>query len=63
MTQRNVLLTPSQQKEIDIKIKNAKFTRLVDGLLLDRKIDADTKAKLILQIKKKIFEVKKVSRF
>ena len=60
---RNIILTNKQQANINQLFKVAKFDRLVKGLLADKKIDADTKSRLILQIKNKIFEVKKVSRF
>lgn len=58
-----VILSDKQKQDINIKLKNSKFTRLVNGLLADKKIDADTKARLILQIKNKLFEVKRVSKF
>ncbi len=61
--QKKVILTERQLIQIDNLIKNAKFTRLVNGLLADRTTNADTKAKMVYELKKKIFEVKKPSRF
>jgi len=51
-----ISLTPSQQANIDKLFKQAKFDRLVKGLLSDTKTTADTKSKLIYDLKKKIFD-------
>jgi hypothetical protein len=56
MKQRSVLLTPFQQANIDKLLKQAKFDRLVKGLLSDTKTTADTKSKLIYALKKKLFD-------
>ena len=56
MKQRNVLLTPSQQANINKLFKQAKFDRLVKGLLSDKTTNADTKSKLVYALKKKIFD-------
>jgi hypothetical protein len=61
--QKKVILTVRQQTQIDNLIKQSKFDRLVKGLLADRTTNADTKAKMVYELKKKIFEVKKPSRF
>jgi hypothetical protein len=61
--QKKVILTIRQQTQIDNLIKQSKFDRLVKGLLADRTTNADTKAKMVYELKKKIFEVKKPSRF
>jgi len=61
--QKKVILTDRQQIQIDNLIKQSKFDRLVKGLLADRTTNADTKAKMVYELKKKIFEVKKPSRF
>jgi hypothetical protein len=62
---KNIKLTPSQQADINLLLKQSKFDRLVKGLLAETKIDRDTKAKLILQLKKKLFDEspKRRSRF
>jgi len=52
---RNIILTVSQQKQIDMLIANAKFTRLVNGLIADKTVNADTKAKMVYDLKKKMF--------
>jgi peptidyl-tRNA hydrolase len=52
--QKKVILTVSQQKQIDMLLNNAKWTRLVNGLLADKTINADTKAKMVYDLKKKI---------
>ena len=53
---KNVILTPSQQANINQLLKQAKFDRLVKGLLADRTTNADTKSKLVYALKKKIFD-------
>jgi len=53
---RNVILTPSQQANINQLLKQSKFDRLVKGLLADKTTNVDTKAKLVYELKKKIFE-------
>jgi hypothetical protein len=52
--QKKVILTVSQQKQIDTLLNNAKWTRLVNGLLADKTVNADTKAKMVYDLKKKI---------
>jgi hypothetical protein len=54
--QKKILLTPKQKITIDNAFKNAKFTRLTNGLLADRTLSADEKSKIILKLKYKIFE-------
>jgi hypothetical protein len=56
MKQRSVLLTPRQRANIDKLLKQAKFDRLVKGLLSDKTTNADTKSKLVYALKKKIFD-------
>ena len=53
---RNVILTPAQTANINQLFKQAKFDRLVKGLLADRNTNADTKSKLVYALKKKIFD-------
>jgi hypothetical protein len=53
--QKKILLTPKQKITIDNAFKNAKFTRLTNGLLADRTLSADEKAHLVFALKKKIF--------
>ena len=52
---KNVKLTPLQVLKIDMAVKNAKFTRLTNGLLADRTLNADEKSKIIFKLKYKIF--------
>jgi len=61
---RNIILTDKQQANINQLFKQAKFDRLVKGLLSDTKTNVDTKAKLVYELKKKIFEApQRKSRF
>lgn len=55
---RNIILTPSQQANINQLLKQSKFDRLVKGLLQDKTTNVDTKSKLVLELKKKIFDNK-----
>lgn len=52
---RNVILTDKQQANINQLLKQAKFDRLVKGLLADSTTNVDTKAKLVYELKKKMF--------
>jgi hypothetical protein len=52
---KNIKLTPAQNTRIDTLMKNAKFTRLTNGLLADKTLTADEKAHLVFALKKKIF--------
>jgi len=53
---KNIILTPGQQANINQLLKQSKFDRLVKGLLADKTTNVDTKAKLVYELKKKIFE-------
>jgi hypothetical protein len=53
---KNVILTDKQQANINQLFKQAKFDRLVKGLLSDKTTNADTKSKLVYALKKKIFD-------
>jgi len=53
---KNIILTPSQQTNINQLLKQAKFDRLVKGLLSDTKTTADTKSRMVYDLKKKIFD-------
>ncbi len=53
---KNIILTDKQQANINQLFKQAKFDRLVKGLLLDKTTNADTKSKLVYALKKKIFD-------
>lgn len=56
MKQRGVILTDKQTANINRLFRQAKFDRLVKGLLADTKTNAETKSKLIYELKKKIFD-------
>lgn len=62
---KNIILTDKQQANINQLFRQSKFDRLVKGLLADKGTNADTKAKLIYALKKKIFDSAptRVSRF
>lgn len=58
MIQKKIILTGKQQNKINHLLKQAKFDRLVKGLLADKTISAENKAKMVYELKKKIFEVR-----
>jgi len=53
---KNISLSPEQKLNIRQLLKQAKFDRLVKGLLADKKLSTDEKAKLVYQLKKKLFD-------
>ena len=53
---KNIILTDKQQANINQLFKQAKFDRLVKGLLADRTTNAEAKSKLVYALKKKIFD-------
>lgn len=52
--QMQVRFTPTQRIEIAKKLKVARFNRLTTALLKEKGVSADEKARLIVQIKKKL---------
>ncbi|WGK94255.1 MULTISPECIES: hypothetical protein [Flavobacterium] len=52
--QMQVRFTPTQRIEIAKKLKIARFNRLTTALLKEKGVSADEKARLIVQIKKKL---------
>ena len=59
---KNIILTNKQQSNINQLFKQSKFDKLVKGLLADKTTNADTKSKLIYDLKKKIFDTKTPER-
>lgn len=50
-----VLLSPKQKKEIDLLLKQSKFDRLCSKIINNKSYSVDDRAKLILELKKRIF--------
>lgn len=50
-----VVLNPKQKKDIDLLLKQSKFDRLCNKIVNTKSYSVDEKAKLILELKKKIF--------
>lgn len=52
---KKVVLTPAQAKVIDLKFKQIKFDRLGKVILENKRLSAQKRAEMIVQLKKKIF--------
>lgn len=52
---RKILLSPSQKEKFDKLLKQAKFDRLASGIINDKRLSAETRSKMILQLKRKMF--------
>lgn len=59
---KNIILTDKQQSNINELFKQSKFDKLVKGLLADKTTNSDTKSRLILELKKKIFDAPPTKR-
>lgn len=57
---KKVVLTWKQEQIIKQKLQVARFERLTQGLLKEKGISADEKAKLIYQLRKKLFPDSKI---
>lgn len=58
MPQKKIKITKAQQEKFDALIKQSKFDRLAYGLIAEKGISADDKAKLILKLRNKMFPKK-----
>lgn len=55
---RKILLTPSQKEKFDKLLKQAKFDRLANVIIRDKRLSADKRAKMIVDLKRKLFNGK-----
>jgi len=51
----NVILTPFQKRNIEQKIKQARFDRLTKTILENKRLNADQKARQIVELKNVLF--------
>ena len=55
---RKILLTPSQKEKFDKLLKQAKLDRLANVIIRDKRLSADKRAKMIVDLKRKLFNGK-----
>jgi|Laugresp1bdmlbsn_1035097.scaffolds.fasta_scaffold05569_1 hypothetical protein len=55
---RKILLTPSQKEKFDKLLKQAKFDRLATAIIKDKRYTAEKRAKMVVDLKRKIFNGK-----
>jgi hypothetical protein len=53
--QKKIVLQPAQKLKFDKLINQARFDRLANEIINDKKLTVDERAKLVFQLKQKIF--------